>query len=310
MNFLEPYRINDININNIYYQKIEKTKMCKEVLIKYQDKKSLNKLVFQCPTLLNVFQPTKISDEYYELEIPLISLEKNKYKKIINLCDELDKKAINDAKSNARTWFENTSEIRYKKIIKECESYENGVLKLKIIKKPDFETIIKKEIQKNDNKMLSVNDIPTNSWCKMLLEIYSIQIKKNRFYYVFKPIMMLFKDKDIVNYNYNFVEDSDNDENDEINESEYNGQDVSLDDLFIKKSETNKVQDKSDLTSSNIQFTDTHKLQYLLQQTNQLNTSDSDTSFSQLTSSDKIQLSNSSQERRFLNSDDNTSVLE
>ena len=44
------------------------------IYIDYENKP----LVFQCPTLLNDNLPIKITDDYYELEIPLITQEKNK----------------------------------------------------------------------------------------------------------------------------------------------------------------------------------------------------------------------------------------
>ena len=92
MNSLEPYRIQQIDLNHINYSKIKNEKNKRLIYIKYEDNKSF---VFQTPSLLNINTPVKITEDYYELEIPLITQEKNKQSKIINFLEELDKNENN-----------------------------------------------------------------------------------------------------------------------------------------------------------------------------------------------------------------------
>jgi hypothetical protein len=248
MNFQEPYRIHQIDFNNIVYNKVKTSDSKKIIFIKYQEKNKQYPFVIQCPTILSVNEAYKINDDYHELEIPLITQEKNKNELLINFFEDLDRKVISDAKSNSKLWFDevkNKDSIRYKKVIKESDSYKDGVLRLKIIKNVDFETLLQIE----NKKRIQIKDIPKNSWCKMLLEIYAIVInyQNNSFYVFLRPIILSFKEKQIVNYNYKFLEDSDSDKGElDIPDSELNG-------LFLKS--TGKIKNDN-LTSSQIKMVD------------------------------------------------------
>jgi hypothetical protein len=248
MNFQEPYRIHQIDFDNIVYNKVKTSESKKIIFIKYQEKHKQNPFVIQCPTILSVNEAYKINDDYHELEIPLITQEKNKNELLINFFEDLDRKIISDAKNNSKLWFDevkNKDSIRYKKIIKESDTYKDGIIRLKIIKNVDFETLLQIE----NKKRLQIKDIPNNSWCKMLLEIYAIVInyQNNSFYVFLRPIILSFKEKQIVNYNYKFLEDSDSDKGElDIPDSELNG-------LFLKS--TCKIKNDN-LTSSQIKMVD------------------------------------------------------
>jgi hypothetical protein len=69
-----------------------------------------------------------------------------------------------------------------------------------------------------DNKnRISINKIPINYWCKMLIEVYALVINSqtNTFSLFLRPIILSFKEKQSKIYNYKFLEDSDSDK-DEI----------------------------------------------------------------------------------------------
>ena len=229
-------RLQEINLNKINYFKIKNLDNKKQVYIDYENKP----LVFQCPTLLNDNLPIKITDEYYELEIPLITQEKNKQNSLINFLKNLDSKIVEDANNNVNLWFnENNMSYFFKTIVKDSEKYKKGVIKLKIIKTIKFESILLE-----NNKQININDVLKDWWVKILLEIHSIIINnENKTFYLFlRPHVFSFKDKQIKS-TYNFLEDSDS--NEEIPDSDINN-------LFLKQSKNNKSNEKQ--TSSQINY--------------------------------------------------------
>jgi len=245
MNLQEPFRTHQIDFNKIVYTKIKTSEVKKIIYIKYNDNKTNKPLVIQVPSILNLNQPVKINEEYYELEIPLITQDKNKSDTLIDFFENLDKKIIQDAKDNSKIWLEGFSannSIKYKKIIRESDLYKEGVIKIKIIKTNDFETLL----QVDNKKRITIKDIPSNSWCKMLIEIYALVINSqtNTFSIFARPIILSFKDKQPSNYNYKFLEDSDSDkEENDIPDTELNS-------IFLKTLSSNKKEDM--LTSSQI----------------------------------------------------------
>jgi len=246
MNLQEPFRIHQIDFNKISFTKIKTNETKKIIFIKYNETTDKSKpFVIQIPTLLNLNEPVKISEEYYELEVPLITQEKDKVSSLINFFEELDKKIVHDAKVNSKIWFEGISvsnSIKYKKIIKESDLYKDGVVKIKIIKNTEFETLLQIE----NKKRINVKELPVNSWCKMLLEIYAvvINIQNNTFSLFLRPIILSFKEKEVSNYNYKFLEDSDSEKEDvDVPDSEIHG-------IFIKN--INQHNERLDNATSSI----------------------------------------------------------
>jgi hypothetical protein len=228
-------RLQEINLNKINYFKIKNLDCKKQIYIDYENKP----LVFQCPTLLNDNLPIKITDDYYELEIPLITQEKNKQNSLIDFLKNIDSKISEDANNNVKLWFnENNMSYFFKTIVKDSEKYKKGSIKLKIIKTIKFESILLE-----NNKQININDIQKDWWVKILLEIHSIIINHdNKTFYLFiRPHAFSFKNKEITS-NYNFLEDSDS--NEEIPDSDINN-------LFLKQS-NNKSNEKQ--TSSQINY--------------------------------------------------------
>jgi len=217
-------RIHQIDLNKINYLKIKDFGSKKQVYIDYEK----SPLVFQCPSLLNENYPIKITDDYYELEIPLITQEKSKQNNFINFLKNIDSKIIQDANNNVNMWFkQNKMSYSYKTIVKDSDKYKNGTIKLKIIKTVNFESMIFLD----NSKRIQIKDIPKDSWVKILLEIHSVIINNdNKTFYLFlRPHAFSFKEKQI-NLNYTFLDDSDS--GDDILDSDTNN-------LFIKQSNNN-----------------------------------------------------------------------
>lgn len=220
MNCQEPFRISNIDLSNVSYTKIKSNKNKKIVLLKYNNKNKLKNFVFQTPTLLNISQPQH-HENYSELDIALVGKEKNKVNKFIKFLNNIENKIKMDAQYNANLWFnlnENNQSVTFQKIIRESDDYENGIIKIKVIKNNDFETAL----QLNNNKKINITNIPENSWCKMLLECYAVWINSNNdFGIFFRPVLISFTPIEKELYNYTFIDDSEN-EIDDIPDTDIN----------------------------------------------------------------------------------------
>ena len=211
MNSLEPLKISNINLSNIVYPKSRSNAVKKIILIKYNENGKLKNFVFQTPTLLNLFKPN-IMNTYSEIEIALVGKEHNKVNDFIQFLNNIENKIKSDAQLHAPEWFnidDSNQTITFQKIIRESETHENGTIKIKLIKNDDFETLL----QLNNSTKINNDLIPEDSWCKLILECYAVWVNSsNDFGIFFRPILVSFtpKEKDI--YNYNFVDDSDEEE--------------------------------------------------------------------------------------------------
>jgi len=286
MNYQEPYRIHQIDFNNLIYTKLKNTDTKKIIFIKYKDNNKQNPLVIQLPSLLNINESTKVSNDYHELEIPLITQESDKALLLFNFFEDLDQKIMTDAKINSHMWFDTLikkDSIKYKKIVKESDVFPNGAIKIKIIKNNDFETML----QIDNKSKINVNKIPLNYWCKMLIEVYAIVVnsQNNTFSLFLRPIILSFKEKQAKIYNYKFLEDSDSDKD------EMDVPDSELSSIFIKQK--HKTNDKlNDVTSSQIFIKDPTILE-------KLNESDSNSTSSDDNYEKKNLKSSSSTDEKF-----------
>jgi len=219
MNSQEPFKINNIDFNKIVYPKDRSNNKKKIILIKYNDKSKLKNFVFQTPTLLNIGK-AQIFNGYHEIELALVGKEKNSVNDFIYFLNELENKIKIDAQSYASNWFNITDKnqtINFQKIIRESENYSSGTIKIKIIKNNDFETVL----QQNNSKKISVDSIPEDCWCKMILECYAIWINSNNDFGIFlRPILISFTPKET--YNYKFIEDSEEGDDFDVPDTEVN----------------------------------------------------------------------------------------
>lgn len=234
MSYLKPLKIDDIDLNELTYSKVKENNNKKIINLKYSN----NNFVFQTPTLTNI-NSAIIYDDYAELDISLIGKKKNNIVSFTNFLSDLESKIKDDSKIYASRWFNLNSQhetINFQKIIR-----DNNTLKIKLIKNDDFETIT----QLNNNDVIPFNNIPENSWCKIILQCYAIWINNNNdFGIFFRPILISFTEKIKKVYNYNFIEDSDD------NNSPYNIPDTDINqssNIFLKvpSKSTNNVNNET-----------------------------------------------------------------
>jgi hypothetical protein len=222
-----PYRISDIDLNKIKYTKIKSNERKTIIYLKYLDKDKLKNLAFQTPSLLHIFE-LKEKNNLYSINIPLYSKTTDKLNELINFLENLDNKIIQDAKNNSN-WFNNFNtynNMKYQKTILDCDKPYNKMIKLKIVNSKDFETLLQIE---NTNK-ISINQIPLNSWVKMILEIFAIWVDNSGFGLYIRPVLMSFTPINKMEYNYQLLDDSDEDIDDIVNTVNDNS-------IFIKTEE-------------------------------------------------------------------------
>ena len=191
---------------------------------------------------------------------------------------------------NALNWFnlsENNQTINYQKIIRESSNFDKGVLKLKLLKNNDFETIV----QLSNNKKINICDIPEEYNCKVLLELFAVWVNPNNNFGVFlRPVLVSFEPRNSL-YNYKLIDDMEDSEDiqDNILETEVNNTS-----MFIKPTD---VQQETRFDDSTSQIDLVNLLQKNPQNTDKpmeifkdlLNDSMSDSS-STTSESDKIEL--------------------
>ena len=221
MNSHVPFKISGIDFNKIVCPKIKVNQNKKIILLKYNDNGRLKNFVVQTPTVLNTRAPIKYTG-YSEIELAMVGKEKAKVNKFINFLNNLEDKIKENAQYNASSWFnltDNNTVLNFQKVIRDSDEYPTGMIKMKIIKNNDFETIL----QLNNEKRITMDSIPEDSWCKMILECYAIWINANNdFGIFFRPIIISFTPKEKQIYNYNFIEDSEENNDFNIPESESN----------------------------------------------------------------------------------------
>jgi hypothetical protein len=235
MNSQEPYRLSNIDLSNIVYTNVKQTDKKKVILIKYRDNK-LRNLVFQTPTLLSINEPKlflKDNIGYGEIEVALYNNDNNKIKKLLTFFNDLSNKIINDAKENDE-WFNKTTPMNFQKIVRDSDTFKNGLIKLKLLRNSNFETII----QKNNKQKIKMEMLGENTLIKMLLEVYAVWVNSNNDFGVFLRPVLVSCNKD--SYNYKFIPDSDDevDDDDDIPDTEINN-------LFLKQND----KDYSETTS-------------------------------------------------------------
>ncbi len=264
MNYQEPLRTSNVDFSKIVYPKTRSNQNKKIVLVKYNEKGKLKNFVFQTPTLLNLTKP-EFNNGYAELELALVGKEKSKVAKFMKFLNELEAKVKFDAQFNASSWFnidEDNTTINFQKIIRESDDYANGTIKIKIIRNNEFETMV----QLNNSKRISIESIPEDSWCKMILECYAVWVNANNdFGLFFRPVLVSFtpKEKDI--YNYKFLEESDEENEFEIPDTEINNN------IFMKIDPRNKSKGKLNESSTQL---DLQELVQQLESDEHQNTSD------------------------------------
>jgi len=218
MNIQEPYKINDINFDNIVFKKTKLIGNKKIIFIKYKDNK-LNNFVIQ----LSKIQNNNVNNQN---DIEFI-IDNSIY---IDLFEKLDNFVIDQAHKNY-IWFDhldNKSSMNYQRILREDNS-----IKLRLCNNDELVT----KLFINNNICDNFDDIISNeSTTKIILEIYAVWIKNNTFGLLLRPINILMKINEKPVYNYKFLEESDDSQTDESENESITSNNES--NLFIK---SNKI---------------------------------------------------------------------
>jgi hypothetical protein len=146
--------------------------------------------------------------------------------------NKIDEKVLYDANINSKSWFDIITEenIYRQRIVRDSVDNHENFIKLKIINTQGFKTIIRL----NNEKNISIEEIPQFSWVKMILECYAITISNYGINLFVRPIIMSFEERIVENYNYKFLNDSDSDE-----DSDRTTQVFNTSNIFINKEEDN-----------------------------------------------------------------------
>lgn len=228
----EPFRISDIDLNNIIYKDIKNSNDKTIINIKYKKRHGFKNFVIQTPSLLNMNEPV-FNNNYWNLDINLTGKREKKVNEFKAFLNNLDKKIMYDADINSLTWLKNSdSQISYQKTIRKSEN--GNTIRLKLLSDSNFKTII----QLNNKDTIEIKDIPKNSWVKMILEVYAVWINKTSFGIFLKPILISFTPIEIPKYT--FIEDSEENEAEKVNQI-FEDDDISV---FVKNERHDNYSDK------------------------------------------------------------------
>jgi CRISPR/Cas system-associated endoribonuclease Cas2 len=235
--------INQIDLSKIIYSKVNEMNDKKLIHIYYE--KPGQKLLFQTPQLLNIFDIQK--NQYFnELILPLYDCNL-KVPLLIQFFKDLDSKIIDAAKDNKNEWFKNKQAIRYKSTIKNLytsqsqtnyytptkddEKYsKNGLIKLKLTNGI--------KILENNNE-IKLEDLKKNNNLRLIVELYGIWVSNEVFGIYLKPVMI----EQIQNKVINFI-----DEKEDITEINFLETDANSEDEYIDKDELRLVPRSSNKT--------------------------------------------------------------
>jgi CRISPR/Cas system-associated endoribonuclease Cas2 len=246
------YLLNQIDLDKIVYSKVNEMNDKKLIHIHYE--KVGQKLLFQTPQLLNIFDIQK--NQYFnQLILPLHDCNL-KVPMLIKFLKDLDLKIVNDAKKNKNEWFKNKSAIKYKSLIKNLytsnsqsnhytpskddEKYcENGLIKLKL-------TNGVKILQ--NGKEIDLNDIEKNNFMRLIVELYAVWISNDVFGIYLKPVMV----EQIPNKVLNFIDEKEDITDVNYMETEANSEDEYLDnnDLMLVSKKMDNLNYKNNIKSN------------------------------------------------------------
>jgi CRISPR/Cas system-associated endoribonuclease Cas2 len=247
------YLINQIDVNKIIYSKINEMNDKKLIQIFYE--KPGQKLLFQTPQLLNIFDIQK--NKYFnELILPLYDCNL-KVPLLIQFLKDLDSKIIDSARINKNEWFKNKTSIRYKSLIKNLytsnthsQNYtpseddkkysQNGLLKLKLTNGV--------KILENGNE-ISLDKLNKNSNLRMIVELYGVWVSNDVFGVYLKPVMI----EQIENKTLNFIDDKEDITEVNYLETEANSEDEFLDknEIVLKNKTIKNISETSNDTNNN-----------------------------------------------------------
>jgi hypothetical protein len=210
----KPFRISEIDLNNIVYSNPVIKDDKKNILLKYQVNNNNQQFIIQTPELICASAPI-LKNDIYEINIAIQSKSSKKVNSLIEFIEAIDEK-MKELANNNKEWFDGDKFI-YRKIIRNNSKYQNGILKLKV-KKNSIPKFLK--VTKNRQSEISLlSEIKEGYKIKLIIDLFGLWIrKKNNVYYYglyLKPILIDYKVEEEVT----FIEDSESEnENDKVNE--------------------------------------------------------------------------------------------
>lgn len=230
MSVLEPLNLTKIDLKNILFKRPVIVDNKKVIYLKYNKDNKITNFVIQLSKIIN---NTIISTEEVEFEITNIN-----DKKFIN---DLDDYIISEAKLN-KLWFNSVHNIEYIRILQ-----DNNTIKLKLVNDNNLKTIV----SLNNSDINNFDEIKTSDTIsKVILEFYAILIDGININLLVRPINILLKYNEILNYNYKFFEDSDIINSDIINLDTENSSDINTEKIFLKSTMLDNDYNIDYLTSS------------------------------------------------------------
>ena len=244
--------INQIDLSKIIYSKVNEMNDKKLIHIYYENPG--NKLLFQTPQLLNIFDIQK-SKYFNELILPLYDCNL-KVPLFIQLLKDLDSKIIEGARLNKNEWFKNKSSIRYKSLIKNlhtANSQTNHYTPSKDDEKYSSNGLIKLKITNGvkiieNNMDIKMEELIKNNHLRLIIELYGIWVSNDVFGIYLKPVMV----EQIENKVMSFI-----DEKEDITEVNYLETEANSEDEYIGDNELMLLSKKSVIKKKDISLSAT-----------------------------------------------------
>ena len=311
-----PFRISDINIDNILYSNPVINDDKTNILLKYNKDNKKHQFLIQTPELVCLSKPI-LKNDIYEINVTLQAKSSKKMKGLLDFFKLIDDK-MQKLGQNNDDWFNNKKRV-YRKIIRDDNNHPNGILKLKV-KKENIPKYLK--VTKNkQSEPANINDINAGYKIKLVIDIFGLWIRKNNDIYYYglylKPVLIDYK----VIEEIAFIEDSesDNDNDNDILDTEYeqhyDNTETSV--MNLQNIKTNvfdmKMSDIEDSICNPLELT----IENINIDKNLQNISDSESDMPNISDSDMqnhsesdIKLSENSTENKFIaQSDDNTTAM-
>jgi hypothetical protein len=234
MNTVEPYTIDKIDVNKIVYHHSKNiTSSKKFIYTKYREGASINRLVFQIPTM-RLNDIIEDNDKCYQLEISLDGNKKAQIEQFQKLISRIEEKVTFDASINNEQWFGENDNVNFQKTI----SSKENTLKIKVIKGKENDVRIESSSKENKN----IHDLEKGQDIKALLELYAVWISGNRFGILLKPIVIQYKEA-INTIKYRLIEDSEDSEDDDAFVETENNVFIKNEEIFaLADQETSAIQ--------------------------------------------------------------------
>jgi hypothetical protein len=277
----KPFRISEINLDNIIYSNPVVEDEKQNILLKYKHNYKRQQFIIQTPELICLSSPI-LKNNIYEINIDLQAKSSKKINNLLDFINRLDNK-MEKLGENNNDWFNNKKGI-YRKIIRDDSEHPNGILKLKV-KKNNIPKYLK--VTKNKQTETAIlSDMKDGYKIKLVIDVFGLWIrKKNDIYYYgiyLKPVLIDYRE-DVEEIS--FIEDSDSD-SDNINElldteyeQQYNNTETTIMDNIKNPEIDMKIFEKEDSICEPLIIDNSNKNKSELENANIMNEDDNQKKF-------------------------------